>query len=73
MKKQNEKIIGTIVLGITASIAAYRMCDLILDLRKEGVRILPILSKDAQSCVAKGTGVALNHLDLYKKSIIAKR
>lgn len=39
--------------------------------RRTGVKA--ILSKDAQSCVAKGTGVALNHLDLYKKSIIAKR
>ena len=39
--------------------------------RRTGVKA--ILSKDPQSCVAKGTGVALNHLDLYKKSIIAKR
>lgn len=31
------------------------------------------LAKDAYYCVAKGTGVALEHLDVYKKSIIAKR
>ena len=30
-------------------------------------------AKDALYCVAKGTGVALEHLDLYKRSIIAKR
>lgn len=31
------------------------------------------LAKDALCCVAKGTGIALEHLDVYKKSIIAKR
>jgi len=31
------------------------------------------VAKDALYCVAKGTGVALEHLDLYKRSIIAKR
>lgn len=31
------------------------------------------LAKDALYCVAKGTGIALEHLDTYKKSIIAKR
>jgi len=39
--------------------------------RKTGVKA--ILAKDALYCVAKGTGIALNHLDTYKKSIIAKR
>ncbi|MBU3925708.1 rod shape-determining protein, partial [Patescibacteria group bacterium] len=31
------------------------------------------VAEDALLCVAKGTGVALDHLDIYKKSIIAKR
>ena len=31
------------------------------------------LAKDALYCVVKGTGIALNHLDTYKKSIISKR
>lgn len=31
------------------------------------------LADDALFCVAKGTGVALEHLDVYKKSILAKR
>lgn len=39
--------------------------------RRTGVKA--ILAKDAYFCVAKGTGVALQHLDTYKKSIIAKR
>lgn len=32
-----------------------------------------IVAKDALYCVAKGTGIALEHLDAYKKSIVAKR
>ncbi len=31
------------------------------------------LAKDAYYCVVRGTGIALNHLDTYKKSIITKR
>ena len=39
--------------------------------RRPGVKA--ILADDALYCVVKGTGVALEHLDTYKKSIIAKR
>ena len=39
--------------------------------RRTGVKAR--LGKDAQYCVAKGTGEALKHLDTYKKAIIAKR
>ncbi|GMQ95401.1 MAG: rod shape-determining protein [Patescibacteria group bacterium] len=39
--------------------------------RRTGVKAM--LADDALYCVAKGTGVALEHLDTYKKSIIAKR
>lgn len=39
--------------------------------RRTGVKAA--LAKDALYCVAKGTGIALEHLDVYKKSIIAKR
>jgi rod shape-determining protein MreB len=39
--------------------------------RRTGVK--SVLAKDALYCVAKGTGIALEHLDVYKKSIIAKR
>jgi len=42
-----------------------------LVLRRTGVKA--VLTKDALFCVAKGTGIALEHLDVYKKSIIAKR
>jgi len=39
--------------------------------RRTGVKAR--LAKDAPFCVAKGTGEALKHLDVYKKAIIAKR
>ncbi len=39
--------------------------------RSTGVPVA--VAKDALFCVAKGTGIALEHLDAYKKSIVAKR
>ncbi|MDP3996719.1 MAG: rod shape-determining protein [bacterium] len=39
--------------------------------RRTGVKAA--LAKDPLYCVVKGTGIALEHLDTYKKSIIAKR
>lgn len=32
-----------------------------------------VIAKDSLYCVAKGTGIALEHLDIYKRSIVAKR
>ncbi len=42
-----------------------------LVLRRTGVKAT--LAEDALYCVVKGTGVALEHLDTYKKSVISKR
>ncbi|MEK7585429.1 MAG: rod shape-determining protein [Patescibacteria group bacterium] len=39
--------------------------------RRTGVKA--ILADDALFCVAKGTGIALDHLAVYKRSILAKR
>ncbi len=39
--------------------------------RRTGVKAA--IAKDLMYCVAKGTGIALEHLDVYKKAIIAKR
>ena len=39
--------------------------------RRTGVKA--VLAKDPLYCVVKGTGIALEHLEAYKKSIIAKR
>lgn len=42
-----------------------------LVLRRTGVKAA--IAEDALYCVAKGTGIALEHLDTYKKSVISKR
>lgn len=39
--------------------------------RRTGVKA--ILADNALFCVAKGTGIALEHLDTYKRSIVSKR
>lgn len=39
--------------------------------RRTGVKCS--LAKDPFFCVARGTGIALDHLDTYKKSVISKR
>ena len=39
--------------------------------RRTGVKAA--LAEDPLLCVAKGTGIALDHLDVYKKTIISKR
>lgn len=39
--------------------------------RRTGVKA--VMAKEPIYCVAKGTGIALEHLETYKKSIIAKR
>jgi rod shape-determining protein MreB and related proteins len=39
--------------------------------RRTGVKA--VLADDALYCVVKGTGIALDHLDTYKKAVISKR
>ena len=39
--------------------------------RKTGVKAT--LAEDAIFCVVKGTGIALEHLDVYKKTILSKK
>ncbi|MFA5143199.1 MAG: flavoprotein [Candidatus Omnitrophota bacterium] len=40
-----------VILGITGSIAAYRACDIISKLRKEGIEVQPILTKEAMEFI----------------------
>jgi rod shape-determining protein MreB len=42
-----------------------------LVLRRTGVKAQ--VADEALFCVARGTGIALEHLDTYKKAVIAKR
>ncbi len=39
------------ILGVSASIAAYKACDLIRELRKKNITVIPVLSKDAHHFV----------------------
>jgi rod shape-determining protein MreB len=39
--------------------------------RRTGVKA--VLANDPLYCVVKGTGIALDHLDTYKKTIISKK
>ena len=58
--------------GITLTGGSAQLRNLSeLILRRIGVKAS--VANDALFCVAKGTGVALDHLDVYKKAIVAKR
>ena len=48
MKRENR----TIVLGITGSIAAYRACDIISLLRKDGFDVRVLLTREAKEFVS---------------------
>ncbi len=58
---------GIIMTGGTSQLRNFPE----LVFRRTGVKAS--LAEDAPFCVAKGTGVALTHLDVYKKAILAKR
>jgi rod shape-determining protein MreB len=58
---------GIIMTGGTSQLRNFPE----LVLRRLGVKA--VLADNALYCVANGTGIALDHLDIYKKSIIAKR
>ncbi len=58
---------GIIMTGGTSLLRNF--ADLVY--RKTGVKAT--VAEDALYCVAKGTGITLEHLDVYKKAIISKR
>lgn len=58
---------GIILTGGTSQLR--NLSELIF--RKTGVKAR--LADDALYCVVKGTGIALEHMDTYKKSILSKR
>lgn len=58
---------GIIMTGGSSQLANFPE----LVYRRTGVK--SYLAKDPFYCVSKGTGIALQHLDVYRKSMIAKR
>ncbi len=65
----SSDIIDTGIIMTGGSSQLRNLPDLVF--RKTGVKAT--LADDALYCVAKGTGIALEHLDVYKKTIISKR
>lgn len=58
---------GIIMTG--GSSLLRNLADLVY--RKTGVKAT--IAEDALYCVAKGTGIALEHLDVYKKAVLSKK
>ena len=58
--------------GITMTGGSSQLRNL-TDLVKQKTGVRAYLAEDPLYCVAKGTGIALEHLDTYKKSIISKK
>ncbi len=58
---------GIIMTGGTSELRNFPE----LVLKRTGVKA--VLAPEALFCVAKGTGIALEHLEVYKKSMITKR
>ena len=51
--KKADKKQKTVLLGVTASIAAYKACDIINVLRKKGFAVKCVMSKDAKKFVTQ--------------------
>jgi len=58
---------GIIMTGGSSQLR--NMAELVL--RRTGVKA--ILAEDSLFCVARGTGIALEHLDVYKRSVVSKK
>ena len=58
---------GIILTGGTSQLRNFA------ELVKRRTGVKAVLANQALFCVAKGTGVALEHLDTYKRTIVAKR
>ena len=58
---------GIIMTGGTSQLRNFPE----LVLRRTGVKA--VVAENPLYCVARGTGIALDHLETYKKAVIAKR
>ena len=58
-----------ILIGITGSIAAYKICDIIRILRKEGANVQAIMTKSAQEFIGKTTIAALTNNKVWSSSV----
>lgn len=67
MKKQGGKFLSnkTILLGLSGSIALYRSCDLVRELKSQGANVICIMTKCAQNFVTAVTFQALSGNPVY--------
>jgi phosphopantothenoylcysteine decarboxylase/phosphopantothenate--cysteine ligase len=67
VRKRSVKRLGgkTILLCLSGSIAIYRSCDLVRDLREEGADVICIMSPSAQKFIAPLTFRALSGNPVY--------
>lgn len=56
-----------IILGVTASIAGYRACDIIRDLKEEGYNVNVIMTGDAKEFIAPLSLAALSRNKVYSE------
>lgn len=56
-----------VILGVTGSIAAYRACDIVNSLRKEGFGVTVIMTKEAKEFVSPLTFQTLSHNKVYSE------
>ena len=56
-----------IILGVTASIASYKACDIIRGLAEEGFRITVIMTEDAKEFITPLTLASLSRNRVYSK------
>jgi len=55
------------ILGVTGSIAAYRACDILSSLRKTGVNVTVIMTKEAKEFVSPLTFQTLSRNKVYSE------
>ena len=69
MHEGKEKIMGKkeVILGITGSIAAYRGCDIVNNLKKAGINVTVIMTKEAKEFISPLTFQTLSHNKVYSE------
>lgn len=56
-----------IILGVTASIASYKACDIIRDLKEEGYNVNVIMTEDAKEFIAPLSLASLSRNKVYSE------
>lgn len=54
-----------VILGVTGSIAAYRACDIVNSLKKAGLNVTVVMTKEAKEFISPLTFQTLSHNKVY--------